>query len=90
MLAYFLISVKGSIKKGGAVTITKNIRMLCKKQGISVSDLERTLGFGNGLIGKWEHSSPSISRLKSVANYFGVSIDALISEGDNDIELKGE
>lgn len=61
-----------------------------------MTDLERTLGFGNGLIGKWENSSPSISRLKLVADYFCVPVDALleddvgakIKEGDESVVCK--
>ena len=42
---------------------------------IADSCLEKTLGFGNGTIKKWGESSPSVDKLKKVADYFGVSVD---------------
>ena len=60
--------------------ITKNIETLCKKQGITVSGLEKALGFGNSTISKWSKSSPSVDKLAAVANYFGVTIDQLLKE----------
>ena len=53
------------------------IQGLCKAQGISVHKLEMELGFGNRAIYKWNSISPSIDKVIAVANYFGVSLDAL-------------
>ena len=58
--------------------ITENIEMLCKKNGISVSGLEKTLGFGNSTISKWANSSPTAEKLIAVSDYFNVSIDYLL------------
>lgn len=60
--------------------ITKNIETLCKKRGISISALEKALSFGNSTIAKWETSSPTIARLKAVADYFGCTVDELLKE----------
>ena len=60
--------------------ITKNIETLCKKKGISISALEKALSFGNNTIAKWETSSPTIARLKAVADYFGCTVDELLKE----------
>lgn len=49
------------------------IKALCKKAGTSVSQLEKTLGFGNGSIRKWDTSPPAFERVQKVADYFGVS-----------------
>ena len=54
------------------------IRQLCKENGISMRRLERDNDFGNGLVSKWSHSSPSVAYLQRVANYFGVSINYLL------------
>lgn len=56
------------------------IRALCKENGISMRRLERDNGFGNGLVSKWSHSSPSVAYLQKVANYFGVSINYLLGQ----------
>lgn len=56
------------------------IKGYCEKRGMSVAKLESELGFGNCTIVKWEHSSPSVDRLKKVADYFGVTVDRLLAE----------
>lgn len=58
--------------------ILKNISSLCKEKGISIAKLEKEVGLGNGTIGKWAESSPKVDSLKSVADYFGVTVDSLI------------
>ena len=61
--------------------IYKNISELCKKKGISIAKLERDLGIGNGTIGRWGKSAPTIDNIKKVADYFEVKVDELIAEG---------
>lgn len=55
------------------------IRELCLQKGTSLTELERTLGFGRGTIAKWKESSPSVIKLKAVADYFGVSIEYFLN-----------
>ena len=57
----------------------QNIVVLCKGKGISISKLEKETGLGNGTVGRWEKSSPSVENVKKVADYFEVSVDYLIS-----------
>lgn len=54
-----------------------------KLHGLSRTELEVAAGLSNGAIGKWERSvyGPSISQLIKVANYFRVSVDALLVNG---------
>ena len=59
--------------------IYKNIVRLCKERNISVSKLEKEIGLGNATIRTWRTSSPSLDRLKLVADYFNVTVDELIS-----------
>ena len=35
---------------------------------------------GNGTVRGWKTSSPSIENLKKVADYFGITVDELISD----------
>lgn len=63
----------GKQKEG--IMILKKILKLAEKNNISISCLEKTLSFGNGTIKKWGESSPSVDKLKKVADYFGVSVD---------------
>ena len=60
--------------------IYENIVKLCKEKSISISKLERELGFGNATIRNWSVSSPSIANVQKVAEYFGVTVDELIKK----------
>ncbi len=62
--------------------IFTNIVLLCKERGISVAKLERETGLGNATIRGWATSSPTVETLKTVADYFGVTVDSLLSEKD--------
>ena len=62
--------------------IFTNIVLLCKERGISVAKLERETGLGNATIRGWATSSPTVEQLKTVADYFGVTVDSLLSEKD--------
>ena len=55
------------------------IEDLRKKAGISQGKLEELLDFSNGSINKWKNSVPKADRLQKVAEYFGVSIDYLMT-----------
>lgn len=59
--------------------ILENIRRLCSQKPVSIAKLERETGIGNGTINRWDRVSPSIDNVQKVADYFGVSVDALIS-----------
>lgn len=60
--------------------IYSKIAALCKSEGISVAKLEKELDIGNGTIGRWGKSSPTVDKLKKVADFFGVTVDELISD----------
>ena len=59
--------------------IYENISKLCKKEGISIAKLERDLGIGNGTIGRWGKSAPTVDNIKKVADRFGVTVDELLA-----------
>lgn len=58
----------------------EKIRELCKEKGTSIGALEEKLAFGKGTIYKWKTSSPSVDRLKKVAEALGTTIDELVKE----------
>ena len=58
--------------------LLENIRRLCSQKPVSIAKLERATGIGNGTIGRWDISSPSIENVQKVAEYFGVTVDELI------------
>lgn len=62
------------------MSIQEKIRNLCKKKGISVTDLEKELGFGNGSLTKKGLTSIRSDRLYSIAKYFDVSMEYFLSD----------
>ena len=68
--------------------MVNRIKLLCENRKISIKQLERDLGFGNGTIRRWDENMPSIARIASVADYFDVSISWLMGEsGTSDLLL---
>lgn len=62
--------------------IFENIKSLCEQQGISISGLEKMLGFGNATIRGWASASPSADKLKKVADHFGVTMESLMTRAE--------
>jgi transcriptional regulator with XRE-family HTH domain len=62
--------------------ISENIKIACIRNGFKIGEVEKAVGLGNGTISKWNTSSPSVRRLKAVADYIGVSLESLL-EGDD-------
>ena len=63
--------------------LLKNISRLCKEKGVTIARLERETGISNGTISRWGTSSPTVENVRKVAEYFGTSVDALISESNS-------
>lgn len=61
--------------------LVKAIRYICKKQNISVSQMEADLGFSPGLISRWNKTktSPSFDKIAAIIDYLDVSYDELMS-----------
>ena len=59
------------------------IKALCKEKKTSISKLEKQLGFGNGVIGRWDKSVPSYERLAAVANALDVPVSYLTGETED-------
>lgn len=60
--------------------LVQNIKYLAKQRGITVAELERNLKFGISSISKWEKSSPSLTKVMEVSEYFNCTLDALVKE----------
>ena len=71
-------------KKGGGKMLYDKIRVLANKKKISIAELERTLGFSNGMISKWDVAIPNASNLYKVAKFFGVSVEDLMGDVGED------
>lgn len=59
--------------------ILEKIKELCSGKDITVTELERILGFGNGTIHNWNVRNPTVDKLQKVAEYFNVTIDYLMT-----------
>ena len=64
--------------------LTEQIRALAKKKGTSFNGLEKELHFGQATIRAWDVNKPSYDKVVAVADYFGVSVDALIGRASGD------
>lgn len=58
-----------------------NVKKICESQGISVSELERSLGFPRSYVCKWNENEPGIRKVQKVANFLGVPIEELLENG---------
>lgn len=72
------------------MSIFEKVKELCNSRGITIPQLEKSLGFGNRAIYKWQTTSPSIEKIMAVANFFNISVDELIgrsqTQSDEEIE----
>lgn len=72
----------GNTEYQNDMTICDRIKSLCVENGLTIKTLEKELGFGNGVIRRWNESSPSINAVIRVADYFNVSVDWLCGLSD--------
>lgn len=60
--------------------LVKNIKKRCAEKGISIRQLESSLGLSNGIVASWAVKSPSVTRVKAVADFFDCTVDDLLTE----------
>lgn len=58
--------------------MVERICKLIKEKGMSISSVEKTLGFGNGAIKRFEKNSPSIDKIIKLSNFLNVSLEYLV------------
>lgn len=68
------------------MNLYQKVKRRCMAAGISVSELERRLGFPRGSVAKWDNNIPSIQKVERVAEELGITIDTLIKDGEDDAE----
>lgn len=62
------------------MSIVERIRQVTAQKEISLAEMERDLGFSNCSIRKWDKASPSVDKVKAVAEYLDVSVDWLVED----------
>lgn len=70
------------------MTIYERIESLRKSKGLSQGKLEKQLGFSNGSISKWKNSTPKVERLQKLADFFGVSVEYLMTGKEDEQKEK--
>lgn len=61
------------------------IQELCTKRGLTIAELERKAGLGNGTIRRWGESYPSVDKAMRVAKVLNVSVEYLYNGTENNI-----
>lgn len=54
------------------------IKEICKERGISIRELERRAGLGEGTVKKWKDFTPRADNLLKVAKVLEVSMEELL------------
>ena len=70
------------------MNIYERIESLRKSKGLSQGKLEKQLGFSNGSISKWKNSTPKVERLQKLADFFGVSVEYLMTGKEDEQKEK--
>lgn len=60
--------------------LLNKIKLLCKQQNLTISGLERKAGLSNGVISKWDTSSPSIDKVVLVAKALNTTLNDLMDQ----------
>ncbi len=60
---------------------------IIKQKGLSVSAVEKQLGFGNGAIKRFSTSSPSIDKIIALSNFLNVTVEYILFGNENVSEL---
>ena len=60
--------------------VFENVKELCEKKGISITQLEKEAKLSPGSINKWKKSSPTAKSIQAVAKVLKVKIETLLKE----------
>lgn len=64
------------------MTAVDRVKELCKDRNIPISKLEKACGFSNGYIAKLKKGTMPNDKLQTVADYFNVSVEYLMTGED--------
>lgn len=66
----------------------ERIRDLAKLKGYSINRLEKELGFARSSINKFNTNTPSVDKIRQIADFLDVSVDAITGEEKEGGEAK--
>lgn len=72
-----------SKERGWNFLVYENIKEICKKKGIAITEVESKANLARGSIFKWKESSPTAKNLKAVADVLNVKVDTLLKEQED-------
>ena len=58
--------------------LVDKVKEACARRGVTVTEVEKAAGLPDNAIYKWDKHSPSIDRVKRVADVLQVTVDQLI------------
>lgn len=61
----------------------ETIKKLCKDNGVTVTGVEKELGFSRGSLCKVNTNKPSMEKVQKLAAYFNVSVESLLGNKDD-------
>ena len=77
------------VKMKGDLHFAERLKELMRAKGINASDLARAINFSHVAVGYWlRGSKPTAETARKIANYFGVSLEALLF-GPKYVKMKG-
>ena len=65
------------------MTLFERTKEISKKRGMSLQDAAKSAGIGINSIYQWKKQTPSVDRIKLVADVLGVSVDYLLGNTDD-------
>lgn len=66
------------------MSVYSAIKKIAKERNVSIYHLEQVLDFSNGMISKWDKSTPSAMNLQKTADYLGVSTSFILNKSKGD------
>ena len=66
----------------------ERVKQLCKEKGVSMNAAESEMGLAKGYISKLGNSNPNQKTLQKMSDYFGVSVEYLITGKEEDSSQK--
>ena len=66
----------------------ERVKQLCKEKGVSMNAAESEMRLVKGYISKLDNSNPNQKTLQKMSDYFGVSVEFLISGKEDSREQK--
>ncbi len=74
----FLNLIQFAINQGAIMTLFERIKETAKKQGLTLSSLERKAGLSENSLYSWKRSNPKTDNLQKIADVLHVSMDYLL------------